>query len=172
MGAGRTLRRTALAAAALAVLAATSGCTVPVDAVAGIAVTEDGHLLGVVLVCGHRIDAAVLHAGDGSDHEGRAGRWTARSAHGPGLTTWTLDAPAEGWDADGPVAPLVAGTTYTFYGATTDNSWASTAVSFTTADRDGLTPGNVRYDRIGPGGDSSPRTVPIEEFEATACREG
>lgn len=43
-------------------LAATSGCTVPVDAVAGISVTADGHLLGVMMVCGHQIHGATLYA--------------------------------------------------------------------------------------------------------------
>ncbi|MBW8792305.1 MAG: hypothetical protein JF597_01495, partial [Streptomyces sp.] len=42
-------------------LAATSGCTVPADAVAGISVTADGTLLGVMMVCGHQIDGATLY---------------------------------------------------------------------------------------------------------------
>ncbi|GAA3836436.1 hypothetical protein GCM10022403_081240 [Streptomyces coacervatus] len=42
-------------------LAATSGCTVPVDAVAGISVTTDGRLLGVMMVCRHHIDGATLY---------------------------------------------------------------------------------------------------------------
>jgi len=54
-------RRLVGAVVAGVALTATSGCTVPVDAVAGISVTGDGHLLGVLMVCGHQIDGATLY---------------------------------------------------------------------------------------------------------------
>ena len=59
-------------------LAATSGCSVPVDAVAGISVTGDGRLLGVMMVCGHQIDGATLYV-DSADGNSTvtAGSWTA-----------------------------------------------------------------------------------------------
>ncbi|MFJ1754311.1 hypothetical protein [Kitasatospora sp. NPDC088134] len=167
MGPTRTeaaLRRTALAAAALAALATTSGCTVAVHAVAGISVDQDGHLLGVLMVCSKRIDVVSLEYDDGH-RMATVGRWAADPARGPGPAVWTLDAPAEGWTAETPMAPLVAGTTYRLRGGTRDDSSAASSVSFTTADRERLTPGNVRYER-----GSDVLTVPVAEFEAAACR--
>lgn len=64
-------------------LAATSGCTVPVDAVAGISVTDDGHLLGIMMVCGHHIDGATLYVDSSdADKEVTVGSWTADRPHG------------------------------------------------------------------------------------------
>ncbi|MER6976801.1 hypothetical protein [Streptomyces carpinensis] len=152
-------------------LAATSGCTVPVDAVAGISVTGDGHLLGVMMVCGHQIDGATLYVDSADvDKTVRVGSWTADRPLTPGLATWPLDSPAAGWTATRSPAPLTAKTTYTFYGWTKDNSWSSEEVSFTLADRDRLTPGKVRYDNISDNGDESAITVSIAEFKARACR--
>ncbi|MFD8482209.1 hypothetical protein [Kitasatospora sp. NPDC059673] len=162
-------RRAAQIAAVLAALAATSGCTVPSDAVAGISVTEDGHPLGVLLVCGDRIDGATLYTSEGS-HEETIGTWTAHSALRPGLTTWTLDAPAEGWETGKSAAPLDAGTTYHLYGWTKDNSRSSTHVDFTPEDLEQLTPGNVRYHRTASDGSTSTSTVPVAEFQAKACK--
>ncbi|WP_329277194.1 hypothetical protein [Streptomyces sp. NBC_01451] len=154
--------------AACAALAATSGCTVPVDAVTGISVTDDGHLLGVMMICGHHIDGATLYvAGDDADIDVTVGSWDAARPLKAGLATWTLDAPAVGWTATTSLKPLTAKATYTLYGWTKDNSWSASGVSFTTADRDGLTPGTVRYE-----GDESAVTVPVEEFKTRACEDG
>ncbi|RZU21712.1 hypothetical protein EV567_2217 [Streptomyces sp. BK239] len=76
-------------------MAATSACTVPVDAVAGISVTENGRLLGVMMVCGHRIDGATLYVPDdgpdtsvtvGSLGEGCRRRPSSQSASRDGVT--------------------------------------------------------------------------------------
>ncbi|MGW1106443.1 hypothetical protein [Streptomyces sp. NPDC002540] len=151
-------------------LAATSGCTVPADAVAGISVTADGRLLGVMMVCGHQIDGATLYVdSDDVNKQVMVGSWTADRPLTPGLATWPLDSPAAGWTATRSLAPLTAKTTYTLYGWTKDNSWAPNSVSFTLADRDRLTPGKVRYDSISDNGDVSAITVPIAEFKAKAC---
>lgn len=153
------------ALAACAALAATSGCTVPVDAVAGISVTEDGHLVGVMMVCGHHIDGATLYVdSEDPDKEVTVGSWTAARPLKPGLTTWPLDAPVPGWTATTPLNSLTGKTTYTLYGWTEDDSWSSSSMSFTSADRDRLTPGTVRYE-----GAESAVTVPVGEFEARAC---
>lgn len=154
-------------------LAATSGCTVPVDAVAGISVTGDGHLLGVMMVCGHKIDGATLYVdSDDIDKQVTVGSWTADRPLRAGLTTWTLDSPAVGWTATRSLTPLNAKTTYALYGWTKDNSWSSGSVSFTLADRDRLTPGKVRYDNISDNGDESTVTVSIADFKAKACQNG
>ena len=154
--------------AACAALAATSGCTVPVDAVAGISVTADGDLLGVMMVCGHQIDGATLYvAGADADKDVTVGSWSAASPLKAGLATWTLDAPAAGWTATTSLKPLTAKTTYTLYGWTKDNSSSSSSVSFTLTDRDRLTPGTVRYE-----GDESAVTVPVAEFKDRACEDG
>lgn len=165
-------RRVVGALAVGAALATTSGCTVPIDAVAGISVTADGHLLGVMMVCGHHIDGATLYVGsDDPDKSVTVGSWTAGRPLTPGLTTWTLDSPAVGWTATRPLTPLTAKTAYELYGWTKDNSWSSSNVSFTLADRDRLTPGKVRYINISDNGEETATIVSLAEFKAGACRD-
>jgi hypothetical protein len=166
------VRRFVGAVAVGATLIATSGCTVPVDAVAGISVTRDGHLVGVMMICGHHIDGATLYVDSTDDKSGtKMGSWTADRPLTAGLVTWPLDTPAAGWTVTKPLAPLTAGTTYTLYGWTKDNSWSSASVSFTLTDRDRLTAGEVRYDDPSANGGSSPTAVPRADFTATACRD-
>ncbi|MEH0447887.1 MULTISPECIES: hypothetical protein [unclassified Streptomyces] len=167
----RRTRRLLAAVAAGVALAGVSGCTVPVDAVAGISVTDDGRLLGVMAVCGHRIDGATLYVADADpDEEATVGSWTVDSPLHAGLTTWPLDPPAAGWTATTPLARLTAGTRYALYGWTEDNSWSSRSVTFTLTDRDGLTPGRVLYQSISDDGVESTATVPLAEFKREACR--
>ncbi|MCX4788938.1 MULTISPECIES: hypothetical protein [unclassified Streptomyces] len=163
-------RRFAGAVAAGVALTASSGCTVSVDAVAGISVTGDGHLLGVMMVCGHQIDGATLYV-DSTDvnRTVTVGSWTADRPLTAGLATWTLESPSAGWAATRSLTPLAAETTYALYGWTRDNSWSSSSVSFTLTDRDRLTPGMVRYVDVADNGDESATTVPIAEFKARAC---
>jgi hypothetical protein len=164
-------RRFVGAVAAGVALAATSGCTVPVDAVAGISVTADGHLLGVMMVCGHHIDGATLYVDSADvDKAVTVGSWTATHHLTAGLTTWTFDPPSAGWTADKPLTPLTAKTTYALYGWTKDNSWSSSSVAFTLTDRDRLTPGMVRYNAISDNGDESAIAVSVAEFKARACQ--
>ncbi|MEV7320348.1 hypothetical protein [Streptomyces sp. NPDC093970] len=141
----------------------------PVHAVAGISVTADGHPLGVMMICGHRIDGATLYV-DSADEDKTVtvGSWTADRSLTAGLATWTLDSPAAGWAADRSLAPLTARTTYAFCGQ--DNSWSSSSVSFTLTGRDRLTPGMVRCDAIPDGGDEPAVTAPIAAFGASACQ--
>ncbi|WP_234020837.1 hypothetical protein [Streptomyces sp. 142MFCol3.1] len=165
------LRRFVAALAVGVALTAASGCTVPVDAVAGISVTGDGRLLGVMMVCGHQIDGATLYVDNVDvDKKVTVGSWTADRPVETGLATWTLDSPAVGWTATRSLAPLTTRTTYTLYGWTKDNSWSSSSVSFTLAERDRLTPGKVRYHNISDDGDESAVTVSMTEFKAKACQ--
>ncbi|MFI7415605.1 hypothetical protein ACIBU0_43985 [Streptomyces sp. NPDC049627] len=168
----RSVFRRYVAALAVGVaLAATSGCTVPVDAVTGISVTGEGHLLGVMMVCGHRIDGATLYVdSDDVDKQVTVGEWTANRPLSTGLATWTLDAPTAGWKATRALTPLSTSTAYTLYGWTKDNSWSSSSVSFNLADRDRLTPGQVRYHHTSDNGDESVLTVSMAEFQAKACQ--
>ncbi|MER6469178.1 hypothetical protein [Streptomyces collinus] len=169
----RRLPRAVTAAVAVcAALTVTSGCTVPVDAVAGISVTADGRLLGVMLVCGHRIDGATLYVdSDDSDRAVTVRSWTADRPVPAGLTTWSLESPSPGWRATRWHHPLTPRTSYALYGWTKDNSWSSGDVVFTLADRDRLIPGRVRYDRVSADGDESGVTVSLAEFKRTACQE-
>ncbi|MDK1472051.1 hypothetical protein QNO07_01170 [Streptomyces sp. 549] len=163
-------RRLAGGIAACLTLTASSGCSVPVDGVAGISVTSDGHLLGVMMVCGHRIDGATLYVDSGDvDKAVTVGAWSADRPISPGLTTWTLDPPSAGWTADTPLTPLTATTTYTLYGWTRDNSWSARSVSFAPADLETLTPGMVRYHAFSDTGEETTATVTTAEFEARAC---
>ncbi len=153
---------------ACAALATTSACTAAVDAVTGISVTDDGHLVGVMMVCGHHIDGATLYeAGADADKDVTVGSWTAARPLTAGLATWTLDSPSGGWTATSSLKSLTAKTTYTLYGWTKDNSGSASSVSFTLTDRDRLTPGTVRYE-----GAESTVTVPVEEFKTRACEDG
>jgi hypothetical protein len=163
-------RRFVGAVAVCVALAATSGCTVPIDAVAGVSVTADGHLLGVIRVCGHQIDGATLYVdSDDVDKQVKVGSWTADRPLTPGVSTWTLDSPAAGWTATRPLAPLTAKTNYILYGWTKDNSWSASSISFTLADRDRLVPGKVRYGSGSSNGAPSPSTVSMAEFKDQAC---
>ncbi|MFD8733297.1 hypothetical protein ACFV06_00040 [Streptomyces sp. NPDC059618] len=154
-----------------AVLATTSGCTAPVDAVAGVSVTGDGQLLGVMMVCGHRIDGATLYVDDAhADKSVTVGSWTARHPLTHGLTTWPLQAPAAGWTATKPLGPLASRTTYTLYGWTNDNS-SSGSISFTSADRSRLSPGRILYDTVSDNGDETTRAVSVAEFKTKACQD-
>ncbi|MGW3330535.1 hypothetical protein ACWDF9_08335 [Streptomyces rubiginosohelvolus] len=151
-------------------LAATSGCSVPIAAVAGISVTADGHLLGVMMVCGHHIDGATLYVdSDDVSKQVKVGSWTPDRPLKPGVATWTLDSPAVGWTATRSLAPLTAKTTYALYGWTKDNSWSANHISFTLTDRDRLTPGKVRHTSIS-GNAESAITVSIAVFKAKACQ--
>ncbi|MFK0011718.1 hypothetical protein [Streptomyces sp. NPDC091027] len=164
-------RRSVVAVAFGAALTATSGCSVPVDAVTGISVSADGRLLGVMMVCGHRIDGATLSVADGdTGRQVTAGSWTADRPLVPGLATWPLEYPADGWTANSSPVPLTTGTAYTLHGWTKDNSWSASSVTFTLADRDLLTPGTVRYTSTSDTGEESTTTVPLARFEAEACR--
>jgi hypothetical protein len=168
----RVLRRFVGAVAIGVGLATTSGCTVPVDAVAGISVTRDGRLLGLMMVCGHHIDGASLYVDSAdADSEATVGSWTADHSLTAGLTTWPLESPSTGWTATRSLAPLTAKTTYALYGWTEDNSWSSSSVSFTLTDRDRLTSGMVRYDHVSGNGDESGVTVSVAEFKAKACED-
>ncbi|MFF3448466.1 hypothetical protein ACFYXJ_15210 [Streptomyces sp. NPDC002667] len=153
-------------------LSTTTGCTVPIDAVAGISVTDDGHLLGVMMVCGHRIDGASLSRDDSAtDKSVTVGSWTARHPLTHGLATWPLDAPATGWTATRPLGRLTARTTYSLYGWTNDNSWSSGEISFTLGDRSRLTPGTVLYDTVSDQGDETTTVVSVADFKAKACQD-
>ncbi|MGW1465633.1 hypothetical protein ACWCPT_15005 [Streptomyces sp. NPDC002308] len=168
------IRRGAGALAAIAALAATSGCTVPIDAVAGISMSGDGHLLGAIMVCGHHIDGATLytHTETDSGESGGSrtvGSWTADTPLEKGLTTWSLDSPSPGWTATTPLEPLAAGTTYILYGWTEDNSWSAADISFTVADRDRLAPGSVLRESVTKPGETVSFTSSLAEFKASAC---
>jgi len=175
----RVFRGVAGAAVTGLVLATASACSVPPDAVAGVSVTEDGHLLGVIQVCGHHIDGAVLYYDEEADDllddvvgtkSVTVNSWTADRPLEPGLFTWPLESPAAGWTAEHATTPLSAEITYTFFGGTEDSSWSAQSVEFTLADRDRLTPGMVRYfNANGPTGDEPTVTVPMAEFKAGAC---
>ncbi|MDQ0681241.1 hypothetical protein QF032_000233 [Streptomyces achromogenes] len=167
----RATRRTLIAVAACVAMTGVSGCTVPIDAVAGISVTDDGRLLGVLMVCGHRIDGATLYVDDAdADDTTTVGSWTADRPLLAGLATWPLEPPTVGWTATTPLAPLTVRTTYALYGWTEDDSWSSTHVTFTLTDRDRLTPGKVLYQSISDDGEESTTTVSLTEFKREACR--
>lgn len=157
----------ALAASAVMLV---PGCTVPVGAVTGISVTADGRPMGVMLVCHHHIDVAILYVerGEPKDDE-HVGRWTRTTAL-TGFATWPLDAGGHGWTAAEPVRTLAPGRVYTLYGATKDNSWSAASVSFTAEDLAALAPGRVRYYAVRSDTDrDGTLTTSMRNFRAEAC---
>jgi hypothetical protein len=156
----------------IAVLGSLTGCTVPVAGVTGIAVSEDGRPLGVMLVCHDRIDGATLYD---ADHEGAGsdalGTWSRRKPV-TGFTTWSLETGGRGWTADVPAAAFAAHHTYVLYGWTRNNSWSTAHVDFTAAQFAGLEPGQVRYFKgEGAGTDRDGyATVSMEDFRSDGCR--
>ncbi|MFD7321875.1 hypothetical protein ACFV9D_12470 [Streptomyces sp. NPDC059875] len=154
--------------AALAAIPAVAGCTVPSAGATGISVTADGQPLGVILMCHDHIDGASLHPEDDDPKtQDTAGRWRRTEAL-TGFTTWPLatdtDAAADGWTVEKPLGTLDPARTYRMYGWTTDSSWSSASVSFTTADLTDLTPGQVRYE-IG----DVVTVSSMEKFRRTVC---
>ncbi|MGW6396004.1 hypothetical protein ACWFR1_37145 [Streptomyces sp. NPDC055103] len=165
-----------LVAVALSVLPLLAGCSVPPAGFTGVSVTADGEPLGVILVCHDRIDAAVFYpdepAGD-PDAEATADAvepeytdsWSSAEPV-TGFTSWRLTSETgdAGWTPDARPHALRPGQLYSLYGATSDNSWSTNHHSFTLADLEKLSPGQVSYtvdDRV--------RTTTVEDFRARAC---
>ncbi|QKW22517.1 hypothetical protein HUT16_28620 [Kitasatospora sp. NA04385] len=168
-GRGSALRRRGGVLGAGLALAATSACTAGQDGAAGLSMTEDGHPIGVLALCGREMAAVNLDT-TVAGQDGRFGTWTPADPLDSGTTTWRLDGPAEGWSATAYVGALDPGTGYRLYAHSADNGWYTTEVSFTAADLDGLAPGTVRYDRTEPDGSTTTVVAPLARFTAEACR--
>lgn len=167
------IRYTVAACVSAAALASSTGCTVPIAGVAGITVTGNGEPIGVLMVCHHHVDAAILYADDGGDASEDMGRWS-RAEPATGFVTWPLHTGGEGWSVDRAVpAALERQRTYVLYGATEDNSWSTDDVSFTGADLAALAPGRVRYfaGDVRGADDDGYLTASIEDFRADACED-
>ncbi|MFD3455666.1 hypothetical protein ACFWVC_26260 [Streptomyces sp. NPDC058691] len=158
----RRNRLVGLVGLAVAVCSTLSGCTVPVAGVTGIAVTDDGKPLGVMLVCHDRIDGATLYSDE--EEADYLGRWI-RGKPAKGYTLWRLDTGGRGWTTDMPVAALEPRRTYSLYGWTRDNSWSTEHVDFTLEQLARLEPGQVRYWK-----DDGYATVTADVFRSEACR--
>ncbi|MET9874876.1 hypothetical protein ABZZ36_09670 [Actinacidiphila glaucinigra] len=155
-----------------AVLGTLSGCTVPVAGVTGIAVSEDGRPLGVMLVCHDHIDGATLYDSDEGDASEDFGRWH-RGKPVTGFTEWSLESGGRGWRTEVAAStPFRPHRTYSLYGWTRDNSWSTQGVDFTAEQFEGLEPGQVRFYK-GEGMRGTDRdgfaTVGVGEFRAGAC---
>ncbi|MYX32350.1 MULTISPECIES: hypothetical protein [Streptomycetaceae] len=156
----------------IAVCGTLTGCTVPVAGTTGIAVSEDGRPLGVIVVCHDHIDGATLYDSDADDASARLGRWS-RAKPATGFTVWSLESGGRGWRAEvAASAPFAPHRTYSLYGWTRDNSSSTAHVRFTAAQFASLEPGQVRwYKGMGePGTDGDGNaTTSMGEFRADAC---
>ncbi|WP_328483534.1 hypothetical protein OHS71_36215 [Streptomyces sp. NBC_00377] len=165
------IRYAAATCAGALALASSAGCTVPVAGATGITVTRDGRPVGVLMVCHHHIDAAILYSPGPGDESEDVGSWR-RAEPATGYLTWPLHAGGEGWSVHRAMPTALEGQrTYVLYGTTEDNSWSTNSVSFTRADLAALTPGQVRYSAGDvPGADEDGNlTSSIEDFRAHAC---
>jgi hypothetical protein len=144
----------------------TSGCTVPLHAVAGIGVDADGRLVGYLSVCGHHhIDGAKLyHGGDSIDAS-----WTAPQQV-TDFTFWTLASPSHGWRADPPLTHLRPATEYTLYGGTSDNSSSAQVVTFTVEQLARLKPDQVMHWSGTDKGVDVMKIDSVEEYRRNACQ--
>lgn len=159
----------------IAVCGTLTGCTVAVGGVTGIAVSEEGRPLGVMLVCRDHIDGATLYDSDDaddSDDSARLGRWS-RAKPATGFTVWSLESGGRGWRAEVPASAAFAPhRTYSLYGWTGDNSSSTAHVTFTAAQFASLEPGQVRWYK-GEGEPGTDRdgnaTTSMGEFRAEGC---
>lgn len=158
------VRRLALSALLVGAALILAGCTVPVAGVSGIGVDANGHPVGYLMVCHDHINAAQLgHGQDVWD-----GSWDAIQPV-TGFATFDLADPGSEWSVDRPLATLTPQDTYTFYGATSDNSWSTASIDFTLADLAQLEPGEVRY--WSSRGSSGYVVGTAADFQAHACDE-
>jgi hypothetical protein len=158
------MRKVALLIVVAAIMTLTSGCTVPDVGASGIGVDPLGNPVGYLRVCERHqhVDAAVVYT-DGTDDT--RGRWTAAVAI-TDVAIWPLTGPAQGWTTETALKPLITGTLYNLYGATTDNSASTAGVSFTAADLAAMKPGQVRYT---PASSDVPVVVGETEFRTRHC---
>ena len=144
-----------------------AGCTVPINAVAGVGVGDDGQPLGMIEVCSEHIDGSSVYQTQ-DDH---LGSWEAKPA-ATGFTSWSLADGGNGWRVTEAFAPLKPGQNYTLYGWTNDNSSSAADVDFTTADLANMKPGQVRYwsGKLNDAGTKGIYDVTtVEQFRAHAC---
>ncbi len=169
------IRRVGTAAAVVIALAwLLTGCTVPVAGNAGVSVTADGRLLGVLAVCHDHIDGVTLYTDDGSEQGRTVGEWV-RGEPATGLVTWPLAGSGSGWSVEQPMATaLESKRSYSLYGWTRDNSWSTADVTFTLAHLAAMKPGEVRYYAgEGAGVDKDGyRTASLGAFRDEACAGG
>lgn len=158
---------------ALVALCFVAGCTVPVNALAGVGVDGKGNLVGYLHVCHDRIDGATLYyeGGSSSGSTVDVGSWEVKTPIA-GTATWSLAKPASGWGTVVPLAPVTSNPEYTLYGWTKDNSWSAGSVSFTLSEVAHLQPGQVLY-FSGRSGGRPERDLnevgSLGDFETHAC---
>ncbi|WP_314219264.1 hypothetical protein [Streptomyces zaehneri] len=95
------------------------------------------------MVCHHHVDSAVLYTGEGGDESEDVGSWS-RAEPATGFVTWPLRTGGGGRSADRRPATLERQRTHILYGATEDDSWSTTDVSFTLTHPAAFAPGRVR----------------------------
>jgi hypothetical protein len=158
-------------------LALLTSCTVPVDGVTGVRVNRSGVLLGVIASCEHRINAAVMYETSGSTASEAGptlGSWDLHGDSTRAALTWSLtDSTSLAATSDEAPHHLPARRLISVYGATHDNSYSTSAVSFRLSNTTSLRSGQILtldLDSIETGRERN-KVVSVREFQRLACED-
>jgi hypothetical protein len=165
------IARLALAASALAVALATSGCeSVEGGGGTGMSVDAAGNPVVVLALCEGYVDGIVLSTQQGeSTHE--VGRWDSATPVDTDQTVNLGNLPAS-WRAGKAQEPLRDGVEYTVFGGTRSNRWFTGQVSFTTTALKHLRPGQVLHQEYDDSKDGDRDVVTdAAGFRAYACND-
>jgi hypothetical protein len=146
------------------------GCSPAIVGVTGISVASDGTPVGVIQICRHSLDEAVLYRQDKPDADSGVGDW-AHDDPVTQFTSWPLNIGGNRWSP--PEHPFIIekNVHYRLYGASHDNSGSSVGVDFTPEDLAAMRPGQVRYFGYDPKiKDDAYITVTVDSFRANACK--
>lgn len=156
------IAKAAVALGAVALTFSMTGCTVPRVGLTGIGVDSAGGLVAYLQVCRDHVDGASVYTVAG---DAELGAWRAPEPV-TGFASWSLSAPSEGWTSSTALVPPAPRTRYSLFGWTTDNSSATTAVTFTAAQLASLRPGQVMFD---VGSKQGPLVTDVATFRTQAC---
>ena len=142
-----------------------TGCTVPTNGITGVSVDDAGNLVVVLAWCGRQPDEVIIYHDRvnttpvedvPADLASPISSSIVDAAYAaPRLATGTAsfrpDAPDKGWSARLMPSAFDPSVTYTAYGATNDNTYSTSPITFQMGDADALRrrPGTVlanRYD--------------------------
>ncbi len=147
-----------------------TSCTVPTDGAVGLTRDSQGHVRFVIHSCQGYHDVVEL---SGSKNSKINVEYT-HDGHLQGTNSFVADTPqaSDGWTPKGTWdGTLPQGAVLYAYGATTNNYWSATGVSFTHNDLTHLKPGLIFAESFdATDHDLGPAMLTPAQFEVAACR--